>query len=287
MTEPSNEAKGSMPGAANETVDSLGDQLNEVALFALGHRPTAYRPLSNAEVSNLKAAVAGALPASLSGSVRELLKHNSAATEFVMSEQLLMVADRSVDIPTRLSNRILAAAKPVTRAAPKRDWSILSWRYVRLGSAAAALGIVISFYGLHRTDNPNFTIAALDDYQILADSGVVTRGVPQANSRAAKKPALSYIEVDIPRTLLADFFAEDQSGKRGEENTVISRLSDALNEKDKVKFVFDASIKPLLTSEKDEMLTVRLYNLLDPANNQLASALHSDNGKGYFVSPAP
>ena len=84
-----------------------------------------------------------------------------------MSEQLLTVADRSVDIPTRLSNRILAAAEPVARAAPKRKRSMLSWPYAKVGAAAAALAIAISFYGLHRTDNPNFTIAALDDYEIL------------------------------------------------------------------------------------------------------------------------
>ena len=68
---------------------------------------------------------------------------------------------------------------------------------------------------------------------------------------------------------------------------MISRLSDALNEKNKVKFIFDTAIKPLLASESGEMLTVRVYDLSDPDNEQLGSALHSTNGKGYFISPAP
>ena len=69
---------------------------------------------------------------------------------------------------------------------------------------------------------------------------------------------------------------------------MISRLSDTLNEKGNVRFIFDAATKPLLTSEKDELLTVRVYDLSNPANKQLASALHlPDNRKGYFVSPAP
>ena len=91
----------------NEAADFLGDQPNEVALFALGHRPTAYRPLTEAEVSNLRAAVAGPLPASLSGSVRELLEDNSAATEFVMSEQLLTVANREREHSAACRIRIL------------------------------------------------------------------------------------------------------------------------------------------------------------------------------------
>jgi hypothetical protein len=288
MTEPSNSADASMLAASNETAEFLGDLPNEVTLFALGHRPTAYRPLSDAEVSNLKAAVAGTLPARLSGSVRELLKHNSAATEFVLSEQLLTVANRSVDIPAHLTKKILAAAKPVAPAAPRRNWSILSWPYAPLGAAAAAFAIAISFYGLNRGDRPNFEVAALDNYEILAESGVVTRGGPQTDLHTPSKPALIYIEVDLPKTLLTDFFANDQSGKTAKENKVISRLSDALNEKEKVKFVFDAETKPLLTREKDELLTVRVYDLSNPANKQLASALHlPDNRKGYFVSPAP
>jgi hypothetical protein len=289
MTESSNRADASMLGAENEMAEFRGGQPNEVALFALGHQPTAYRPLSDAEVSNLKAAVAGTLPASLSSAVRELLKHNSAATEFVMSEQLLTVANRSVEIPAHVTKTILAAAKPVAGAAPRRNWSMLSWPYAPVGAAAAALLIAISFYGLNRGDRPNFTVAALDDYEILADSGVVvTRGGPQTDAHAPSKPALKYVEVDLPRALLMDFFAQDQSGKSAEESKVISRLSDALNEKGKAKFVFDAATGPLLTSEKDELLTVRVYDLSNPANKQLASTLHlPDDGKGYFVSPAP
>jgi hypothetical protein len=288
MTESSNEANGSSPGAANEAAEFLGDQPNEVALFALGHRPTAYRPLTEAEVRNLMAAVAGKLPVSLSGPVRELLKNNSAATEFVLSEQLLTAANRSVDIPAHLTKKILRAAQPVVGAAPRPNWSILSRPYVRLAAATAALAIAISFYGLNRGDRPNFEVAALGDYEILADSGVVTRGGPESDAHRPSKPALVYVEVDLPRTLLTDFFADDQSGKSAEENRVISRLSNALNEKEKVRFIFDAATKPLLTSEKDELLTVRVYDLSNPANKQLASALHlPDNRKGYFVSPAP
>jgi hypothetical protein len=205
-----------------------------------------------------------------------------------MSEQLLTVANRSVDIPQHLRKKILAAAKPVAPAAPRRNWSILSGPYARVAGAAAALAIVVTLYGLHRTDNPNFTIAALDDYETLADSGVVTRGGPRADAQAPKKLALKYVEVDVARTLLADFFAQDQNAKRHEENRVISGLSDALNEKQKVQFIFDAAIKPILISKKDETLTVRVYNLSDPANSRLASMLHmSADSKGYFVSPAP
>jgi hypothetical protein len=288
MTDPSERVNGSTLNASNEEENLLGGQPNEVALFALGHRPTAYRPLTDAEVGYLRAAVAGKLPPSLSGSVREMLKHNSAATEFVLSEQLLSTANRSVDIPSRLSNRILRSAKAVNSSTPSRNWSILSWPYARLGAAAAALAIVVTLYGLHRTDKPDFTIAALDDYEILADSGVVTRGGPQADTQARKKPALKYVEMDIARALLADFFAEDQNGKREEETKVISRLSDALNEKRKVQFIFDAAIKPMLIGKNDETLAVRVYNLSDPANSRLASTLHmSDDNRGYFVSPAP
>jgi hypothetical protein len=316
MTEPSN-------GISNQAAEFLGDQPNEVALFALGHRPTSYRPLTDAEVSNLRAAVAGTLPASLSGSVRELLKQNSAATEFVMSEQLITVANQSVYIPPHLRKKILTAAKPVAGVAPRRNWSIRSWPYAPLGAATAALAIAISFYELNRGDRPNFEVAALDDHEILADSGVVTRGGPQTDAHTPSKPApivtksgavvestspvtlaadtpppevdartpskpLKYVEIDLPRAFLTDFFAEDQSGKSVEENRVISRLSGALNEKEKVRFIFDAATKPLLTREKDELFTVRVYDLSNPANKQLASALHlPDNGKGYFVSPAP
>jgi hypothetical protein len=338
MTEPSNSADASMLGASSETAEFLGDLPNEVTLFALGHRPTAYRPLSDAEVSNLKAAVAGTLPAGLSGSVRELLKHNSAATEFVLSEQLLTVANRSVDVPARLSNRILGAAtrlersgrRPVVRAAPGGRYSPVfgSRRYGAMGAAAAALAIAVAFHGLsleqfkgtgdsksrkvadkrtfpsmNRPSNPKFAVAVLDDHEILRTGGTVTRGgampatvadTPQPpmtidaqppRQEAPPKPPLKFVEIDVRKGLLVSFFAADQTGKQAEENTMIARLAGALDVGDKASFIFDAAIKPTLIGDMQETLTLRVYDLTDPANSALASALRIEGpGKRFFVS---
>jgi hypothetical protein len=357
MTKPSSQPNGSRASVSSEAAEFLGGQPDEVALFALAQRPTTYRPLTNDEVSNLKAAVAGTLPQSLSGSVCELLKHNSAATEFVMSEQLLSAANRCVEIPTRLSAKILRGAKPAAIGAPRQRYSVFfwSWRYAAVGAAAAALAIAVSFYGLNQpgklqiahdlapssqgsfglartakneialpsrnepsrleiskhepaeipknepalAEIPNFTVAVLDDHEILNAGGTVTRGGVTPNPRVSvarearevadqlpnpPKPPLEFVEIDVRKGLLVSFFAADQIGKQAEENAMIARLSGALNV-DNARFIFDAAIKPLLTGNLQDTLTLRIYDLTDPANTVLASALHLEGpGKRYFVS---
>jgi hypothetical protein len=274
----------------SDAPDFLGDQPNDVALFALAHRPQAYFPLTDAEISNLRAAVEGTLPISLSGSVRELLTGNAAATEFVMSEQLLANANQKRALPARLSSTILRRSRPAAKVASTRDWQIFSWRYAGGASAvaAAAFGVVISFYGMNRSESPNFTVAALEDYEILADAGTVTRGGLSANENNRARPVLKYVEIDVGRTRLADLFDKDQRSKAREENNFLAQLATAVRQKGKPQFIFDAAIAPILTAEKDETVSLRVYDLSDPANRPLVASLHlADASDRYFVSLAP
>ena len=105
----------------SDAPDFLGDQPNDVALFALARGPRAYFPLTDAEISNLRAAVEGTLPVSLSRSVRELLTRNAAATELVMSEQLWANANPKGALPAGLSNKILRRSRPAAKVASTRD----------------------------------------------------------------------------------------------------------------------------------------------------------------------
>ena len=269
-----------------DAADFLGGQPNEVALFALARRPRTYIPLTDAEISVLKAAVAGNLPSGLSDSVRTLLTDNAAATEFVMSEQLLASANRKPPPPARLSNRVLHRAQSVKEIAPSRRWHIPSWRLAGMATAAAGLVLAISLYGLNRSESPNFTVAALDNYEILADSGMVTRGGKTASKAG---PALNFIETEVEQSMLMAFFDKDQHGRTGVETDVLSQLSTAiLRRADRPHFVIDAAIAPDLVIEKDKQIAVRIYDLSDPANRALATSLHlADVHDQYFVSLAP
>jgi hypothetical protein len=54
---------------------------------------------------------------------------------------------------------------------------------------------------------------------------------------------------------------------------------------DEASFIFDAAIRPLISRNMQEMLTLRIYDLTDPENAVLASALHVEGPeKRYFVS---
>lgn len=109
---------------------------------------------------------------------------------------------------------------------------------------------------------------------------------PKPAEQTPAKSELKYVEIDVRKGLLTSFFAEDQSGKRAEEDNVIARISDALNEKKKVGLIFDVAIKPLLTGDMQETLTLRVYDLSEPANKKLASKLPMPNvGKSYFLLP--
>ena len=160
-----------------EAAEYLGGALDEVAVFALAHTPRRYAPLTDTEIRNLKASVAGTLPGLLSEQVRELLRRNAAAVELVMSEQLLANANRKQAVPAALSNRIFSRTRPAARVAASRTRSIVRWRYVWGLPAAAALAVAFSFYGINRSASPNFEIAALDDEEILAQPGGKTRGI--------------------------------------------------------------------------------------------------------------
>ncbi len=197
MTESTNEHSRPTKAGPEEAVEFLGGQPNEVAMFALAHTPILYRPLTDTEVSNLRAAVQGALPPELSGSIRELLKNNAAATELVMAEQLLTAAARGGEIPWRLSRTILGPQKLAPNTAPKRTWSVQSWLYAGMGAAAAAaVAIAVSFYGFNHPggtagstvavlDNPSFTVAVLDNREILS---VPTDGGGGSQQPTAPKP---------------------------------------------------------------------------------------------------
>ena len=274
----------------SDAPDFLGNQPNDVALFALAHRPRAYFPLTDVEISNLRAAVEGTLPVILSRSVRELLTRNAAATEFVMSEQLLASANRKGALPAGLSNKILRRSRPAAKVASTRAWQIFSWPYAGAASAAAAaLALAISFYGMNnRSERPNFSVATLENYEILADAGTVTRGGHSANESNKARPALKYVETDVRRTRLAGFFDKDQRGKGREENGFLAQLGMAVRQKGKPQFIFDAAIAPILNNEKDETVSVRVYDLSDPANRPLVASLHLTDGNGrYFVSLSP
>ncbi len=156
-----------------------------------------------------------------------------------------------------------------------------------MSAATAALAIAMAFYGFNPRGSPNFSVAALDDREILGEAGgTLTRGGPRPAGKTPAMSALKYVEIDLRKGLLTSFFAEDQSGKRVDEDATMARISEALNEKQKVGFVFDAAIKPLLTGDMGETLTLRVYDLSDPANEKLASRLRMLSvGKSYFLSP--
>ena len=267
----------------------LGGQPNEVALFALARRPHTYIPLTDVEISVLKAAVAGSLPIGLSDSVRKLLTDNAAATEFVMSEQLLANANRKPPPPARLSNLVSRRAQSVNEIAASRRWQIPSWRLAGIATAAAGLVLAVSLYGLNRSESPNFTVAALDNYEILADSGMVMRGGQAANEAGRARPALKFIETEVERSKLMTIFDKDQHGKSRVETSILAQLSTAVHRSgDRPHFVFDTAIGPVLVSEKDEAIALRIYDLSDPANRALAASLHLSDVHGqYFVSLAP
>jgi hypothetical protein len=272
-----------------DAADFLGGQPDEVALFALARRPRTYIPLTDAEISLLKAAVAGTLAIGLSDSVRKLLTDNAAATEFVMSEQLLANANRKPPLPARLSDRVLRSTQSAKGMAPSRRWQIPSWRFAGMATAAAGLVLTVSIYGLNRSESPNFTVATLDNYEILADSGTVTRGGKAANEAGKAQPALNFIETEVERLKLMAIFDKDQRGKSGVETIILSQLSTAIRRSaDRPHFVFDAAIGPDLVTEKDEAIALRIYDLSDPANRALATSLHLSDVHGqYFVSLAP
>ena len=267
----------------------LGEQPNEVALFALAHRPQAYVPLTEAEINDLKAAVAGTLPASLSGSVRELLRRNAAAKEFVVSEQLLESANRKPPLPAHLSSRVLRRAQPAKETSLPQRWRIFSWRFAGLTTAVAGLALTVIVYGLNRSEPPDFTVAALDDYEILADSGTVTRGGGAEHESGKARLHLNFFEVRVEQSELFAFFDNTQQDKDGAEANVLAQLSTAAHQtRDRPHFVFDAAIAPVLATDKDEMITLRVYDLSDPANGALATLLHLSNFHDqYFVTLAP
>ena len=291
MTEPPKKDDSSKSPRAVDTVSApefLGGQPDELALFAIGQRPSAYQPLTAAAAANLKAAVHGILSPNFSDAVRELVKRNAAAREFVLSEQLLAAANKSVDIPPTLSRQILKNGQPALARASNRRWSLPSWQFAGGGAVAAALAITIAFYGLNQPGSPNFSVAKLDDREILSlAGGTVFRGGPQPSEKMPSESGLKYVEIDIRKGLLTAFFADDQHGNRTEEDNTIAGISGLLDEKQKVSFIFDAAIKPLLTGDMQKNLTLRVFDLSEPANDKLAAGLHVSNaGKGYFLSPA-
>ncbi len=262
-----------------EAAEYLGGALDEVAVFALAHTPRRYAPLTDTEIRNLKASVAGTLPGLLSEQVRELLRRNAAAVELVMSEQLLANANRKQAVPAALSNRIFSRTRPAARVAASRTRSIVRWRYVWGLPAAAALAVAFSFYGMNRPASPNFEIAALDDEEILAQPGGKTRGIV-VDSGSTKAPgALDYVEMALPRASLADFFDKDQRGKGESESRTLSRLSSAAHPEGNPQFLIDMSIEKNLNGDKNEMIAVRIYDLADPANRPLLASLRLQSGE--------
>ena len=256
-----------------DAADGLGGTPDEIALFALAHKPRRYVPLTDAETRNLKEAVAGTLPALLSQEVRELLKRNAAAVELVMSEQFLANANRKEAVPAALSNRILSRTRPSARVPASGSRSRPQWRSVWALPAVAALAVAYSFYGMYRPSSPNFEIAALDD-EILAEPGDTTRGVASDSAGSAKAPgALDYVETAVPRASLADFFDKDQRDKGASESRTLSLLSAAAHQKGNPEFLFDVSVEKSLNGAKDEMVAIRIYDLADPANRLLLRSL--------------
>ena len=257
--------------------DYLGGTPDEIALFALAHKPRRYAPLTDEESSILEQAVAGTLPAPLSRQARELIKRNAAAVEFVMSEQLLASANRKEPLPATLSNRILSRTRPATTgvpALPRR--SSVFWRYGWALPAAAALVAAFSFYGMNRPENPNFEIAALDDEEILA--GPEGKSMEILGSPRETGP-LDYVETALPRASLADFFDRDQRNKGASESRTLSQLAAAAHQKGKPEFLFDASVEKSLEKGRDEMIPVRIYDLAAPANRPLLASLHLQIGR--------
>jgi hypothetical protein len=200
----------------------------------------------------------------------------------------LRVGTRGARFLARSPPGTLTNARRATPKASARWWPLRSWQFAGVGAAAAALAIAVAFYGLNLHASPNFSVAALDDREILGEAGgTLTRGGQRPTEKTPAKSDLRFTEIDVRKGLLTSFFAEDQSGKRADEDATMARISGALNEKQKVGFVFDAAVKPLLAGDMGETLTLRVYDLSDPANAKLASRLPSlSAGKSYFLSPA-
>lgn len=252
-------APGGAPGDGDPS-GHFGGRPDDVALFALAHAPRRRAPLSEADAGAIRAAVGGVLPGALSGPVRDLVRGNAAAAELVLDEQLLANANRMGAVPAHLTDAVLRRAGVAASVPAARAWSRSAPRRRSAAVFALAAGLAAAFvlYALTPPAGPNFEIVALADVE------------RQAIEDGA---GLHAVQVEEPTDALADFFADGQTDRAERETRTLSTLTAALHQAGHPEYLFDAALKADLAAEKTEAITLRVYDLTDPANRRLINSL--------------
>ena len=270
------------------------DKSDEAFLFAISHVPQSRSPVTLAEEAAITVWSQGRASKDEEALSRAVIRNNLTAQEFMLSLRLEQAAAAAPPVPRRVSRAIQRQIGPSPGWHFSRS-SVGKWQLAGVG--AMAMAAIVLMVATHHPSEPTggrFQVTSLSDRSILDEqSGSVTRGATgQAPAPKPTRAALEFSEFDVPLTLLKELFAD--GARRVSLKAAMELLRDlpalahvAPDDLPGVKL--DEKIEALVRSGASaRMLTLRAYDLTNPANVALRQALQvSDTGKILFIALAP